>query len=147
MAGFLLRKHVRLSEWVCSKWACMIAAVGLVAGAVLLLRTRTMVSMHLVAVCAIPVLWFLFRSRESNTTLVERMLARVGRGSLYVYLFHFFLAYSLHFYFVGDWIKASGHYVAGFVLAIAVAVPVAYCCLGVGWLIDRVPPVKKYIFP
>ena len=147
MAGFLCRRHAWLSESLCSKRACAIACTGLVAGTVLLLKSKTLVATHIVAACAIPALWFAFRCREHGAATVERMLALVGRKSLYVYLFHFFLAYSLHLYFVGDWMKATGHYVAGFLLAVAVALPVTACCLGAGWLIDRIPPVKRYIFP
>lgn len=90
---------------------------------------------NLLSLSFIIVFVYLFKSREGETSAIERELARIGRGTLDVYIFHYFVISTVHLGAFGQWLENSENWLLLGIVNVSVSIIIAYICLGFGKLI------------
>ena len=87
------------------------------------------VFMHLAALCAIIVLLFVFQKREKDSSYAESFLGYIGKSSIDVYLFHFFLLNAINLSMVGKWFDLTNNYFVEFLVVLSIAILVSSLCV------------------
>lgn len=101
---------------------------------------------NFIALAFIIVFVYLFKLREGKTSLVERELARIGRGTLDVYIFHYFVISTVHLGVFGQWLENSENWLLLALVNVSLSVVVAYVSLGFGKLIKLSRLVEDIVY-
>lgn len=88
----------------------------------------------------------LFQRRENSTSLIERELARLGRGSLDVYIFHYFFLWTISLHPFGTYCQETGNLLLFVLVAAVLSVIIAYLCLLVGYILKSSSLLQTIIF-
>lgn len=145
IAGYLFRKY-NLTETLLTKnivfSCCMIAYAVTV-----YFFTKGFFRLFLFsAFLSVPTFVYLFKKFESNSGVVSNALTKIGRHSLDIYIYHFFLVFALrlsgwHEYFIG-----TDNLLLECVIVAILSVAIAYSCIGIGYLIRQSEFLEKLIY-
>ena len=95
---------------------------------------------------SIPIFIFLFYKRENDDTLIERELARFGKNSLHIYIYHYFLLRSISLQELGVWFYNSGNIFIEGVISLSISILIAYVCVLVGNIFKEIPSLYKIVY-
>lgn len=95
---------------------------------------------------ALVVYFWLFKSREHNDSVIERELARIGRGSLDVYIYQYFFLYSVKLSPLGRWFVETDNVLLEVLTVLVFAVIITYVSLLTGWVLKRSLLLKNIIY-
>lgn len=98
------------------------------------------------AIMAITCLIYLFYSREHFNSVFEDTLARFGKGSLDIYIFHFFILKSLNIKAIDYWFNQSGNILFELIFLVFLSIIIAYICLNIGKLIRISRPLSFIVY-
>ncbi len=98
------------------------------------------------AITAITCMIYLFYSHEHSNSVFENELSRLGKKSLDIYVFHFFLLKTLNIKTVCDWFYQSGNILLEFMFLIFFSIIIAYICLCIGKLIRNSRALSFIVF-
>lgn len=145
IAGYLFRKY-NLTETLLTKnivfSCCMIGYAVTV-----YFFTKGFFRLFLFsAFLSVPTFVYLFKKFESNSGVVSNALAKIGRHSLDIYIYHFFLVFALrlsgwHEYFIG-----TDNLLLECVIVAILSVAIAYSCIGIGYLIRQSEFLENLIY-
>lgn len=88
----------------------------------------------------------LFANRENEDTWIERQLAFIGKHTLDIYILHYFIISSINLTMVGQWFADTNNGLLATLLAIIIAIPVAYISTYAGQLLRKSEFLRKYAF-
>ena len=144
--GYMVKKYQILKDFVFSDSGYTIAFI--VYGICLLLDYRQFWYYLGIPMGMFAAVFFanLFRRREEQTTVVERELARLGRGSLDVYIFHYFFLWTISLHPFGTYCFETGNLLLCVLVASVLSVIIAYLCLLVGYVLKSSNLLKAIIY-
>lgn len=98
------------------------------------------------AFLSVPTFVYLFKKIESNHDIVSNALARIGRHSLDIYIYHFFFVFALRLSGWHEYFIASYNLLLESVIVAILSVAIAYSCIGIGYLIRQSEFLEKLIY-
>lgn len=109
--GYLFRKWDLTKEIMRRNW---IFSVSLLSYVSIKLSLDNGLKMHFIPLimsfCAIMSLFCLFGWRENKHTVLDRQLGLIGRNTLDIYIYHYFLLQMISLPLLGKWISSTGNY-------------------------------------
>ena len=144
--GYMVKKYQRLRAFVFSNSGYTIALIAYAIG--LLLSYRDVWYYIGIPVGLVAAVFFanLFRRREEKSSIIEHELARLGRGSLDVYIFHFFFIWLISLRPFGTYCFETGNLLLYVLVAAALSVIIAYLCLLVGYVLKSSNLLQAIIY-
>ena len=136
IVGYLMRKYRGIE--VIKKWVGMSAVCVACYAMVVLLYDKIEVDIAywILGFSATILLIHVF-SRIQTRNQLTGFLEQVGRGSLYVYIYHYFLLQVIHLEVAGKWFALSGNYLLEALLVLSLAFVVIQITLFVGKIIEK----------
>lgn len=98
------------------------------------------------AFLSVPTFVYLFKKFESNNDIVSNALARIGRHSLDIYIYHFFFVFALRLTGWHEYFIATDNMLLECVIVTIFSVAIAYSCIGIGCLIRQSEFLEKLIY-
>lgn len=89
---------------------------------------------------------YVFKQREGLETVLERELARIGRGSLDIYVLHYFFINIIHLNPFGVWLSETHNYLIEALFALTLSVVIAYMCIFAGAILHKSDFVENVIY-
>lgn len=132
-AGFFVRQHARVLAFLCNDYVEALCLVGIV---IYFAFNLQMVS-RFFPFLPVGVLICAFRRREHSEGFVNRQLSWIGKNTLYIYVFHYFLLETVDLKMVYNAIVATHNYLAELLLIFAVSLVLAYISVCVGRILRR----------
>lgn len=94
---------------------------------------------------AIIVLVFLFRRREHETSRVEQSLSAIGRSTLDIYIFHYFVLRIIDLTDVASYLHHSFNYLLELIMLVAMALVVSEICMLVGKVMRQSEIIRRVV--
>ena len=88
----------------------------------------------------------LFQRREQLSSFIEGELARLGRGSLDVYIFHFFFLWTINLRPFGNYCVETGNLFLHVLVAILLSIVIAYLSLLIGYILKTSNLLQTIIY-
>lgn len=136
--GYLFRKWDLTKEIMRRNW---IFSVSLLSYVSIKLSLDNGLKMHFIPLimsfCAIMSLFCLFGWRENKHTVLDRQLGLIGRNTLDIYIYHYFLLQMISLPLLGKWISSTGNYFIEGVLLILLSLSIAYASIVIGKTIKK----------
>lgn len=98
------------------------------------------------AFLSVPTFVYLFKKFESNHDIVSKALARIGRHSLDIYIYHFFSVFALRLSGWHEYFMATDNLLLESVIVAILSVAIAYSCIGIGYLIRQSEFLENLIY-
>lgn len=143
--GYITRKYT-LTKWLMSHNIIMSLAMIIIIPASIMYFSSHGHMYNLIALAFIVILMYLFKQREERTSIIEQELSRFGKGSLNIYIFHYFVINYINLSTVGDWLVSSGNLLISALLNISISIIVAYIAYGFGHLIQQSELIKGIVY-
>ena len=143
--GFFSHKY-QLTERLMSNNVVMSLSMVFILPACILYFSGFKHIYNFLSLAFIIVFVYLFKSRESKTSVIERELARIGRGTLDVYIFHYFVISTVHLGAFGQWLENSGNWLFLGIVNVSVSIVIAYVCVGFGQLIRQSKLIEDVLY-
>lgn len=87
-----------------------------------------------------------FVLREDSDSFFERQLSFIGKKTLDIYIYHFFIINITHLDVLGKWFADTGNYFFEVLLGAIYSVLVAYICIGFGNIVRKSDIFKMIIY-
>uniref|UniRef100_A0AB33JFM0 Acyltransferase n=1 Tax=Prevotella sp. GTC17262 TaxID=3236797 RepID=A0AB33JFM0_9BACT len=100
----------------------------------------------IVAITSIVPFIYLFKKRNNSKTRIEQELSRIGRKSLDIYIYHYFIVDSISLISVGKWIRLTNNIFLEGVIALFFAIPIAYLCIIIAKIIKNFPLLYRIVY-
>lgn len=136
VSGFLLRKFERLEPVMGNNNIYSASLIGYIVLNVIFVNGFYHIY-TLVGLCSIPVFIHLAKSRENSSTVIENALAYIGKNSLDIYIYHFFIIKILFLSEFGTWISKTGNYAIEGFCSLCLSIVIAYLCILIGKTIKK----------
>ncbi len=143
--GFFSHKY-QLTERLMSNNVVMSLSMVFILPACILYFSGFKHIYNFLSLAFIIVFVYLFKLRENKTSVIERELARIGRGTLDVYIFHYFVISTVHLGAFGQWLENSGNWLFLGIVNISVSIAIAYVCVGFGQLIRQSKLIEDVLY-
>lgn len=145
IAGYLFRKY-NLTETFLSKNVVFSCSMIGYAVTVYFFTKGYFRVFLLSAFLSVPTFVYLFKKFESNHDIVSNALARIGRHSLDIYIYHFFFVFALRLSGWHEYFIATDNLLLESVIVAILSVTIAYSCIGIGILIRQSEFLEKLIY-
>lgn len=144
--GFIVRRHNLMAWIVTHNWIFTLALLSYVP-LLYLFETHVFVRFgQLVPISIIIVLLYLFRAREHQTAWWDRGLAYIGRSTLDIYVFHYFVLNVINLRAVSPWLQQSGNYLLELLLLVVIALLVCGVCILIGKVLRQSDIIRMVVF-
>lgn len=144
--GYMVNKYKKLKDFIFSNIGYTIALIVYAVGLYLSYREFWYYIGIPLGLFAAAFFANLFQRRENSTSLIERELARLGRGSLDVYIFHYFFLWTISLHPVGTYCFETGNLLLFVLVSVVLSVIIAYLCLLVGYILKSSSLLQTIIF-
>lgn len=101
---------------------------------------------QLLSVSFIGTYMFLFIRRENNHTYIEDLLSSIGRHSLDVYIFHFFLLNLVSLPFWGQWFLQTKNFLLEMLVILPLAIIISIFCIIIGKILRQSSLIRKIFY-
>ncbi len=91
-------------------------------------------------------LCYLFRNREKENSVIENLLGYIGKNSLDVYIFHYFILTTINLKEIGQWLHKDGNYFIEIILVTILAIFIAYLTILIGKSIKKSEWLKNIVY-
>lgn len=76
----------------------------------------------------------------------HNLLEYVGRHTIFIYLFHYYILICISMPFLNNWFADNGNILIDVLSAVVPVTLVMVICVGISRLFDKIPKIKKLIF-
>lgn len=92
--------------------------------------------------------FYLFHGREQNNSFLENELARIGRNSLDVYIYHYFFIGTsiINLSPLGNWFAQSRNTFLELITALILAILVTYLSIGIGCIVKKSNLLSRVVY-
>ena len=101
---------------------------------------------QIVPLTAIIVLFYLFRARKHVFSFMDRVLGDIGRCTLDIYIYHYFLLRIINLRFIDGWLRQTSNYFFETILFVCIAVMVCVLCMMIGKVLRKSQIVDKIVY-
>ena len=91
-------------------------------------------------------LCYLFRIREKEYSMIENLLGHIGKNSLDVYIFHYFILITINLEDVGVWLHKDGNLFIEVILVTILAILIAYIAILFGKSIKKSELINDIVY-
>lgn len=91
-------------------------------------------------------LCYLFRNREKENSVIENLLGYIGKNSLDVYIFHYFILTTINLKEIGTWLHKDGNFFIEVILVTILAILIAYIAIFFGKSIKRSELINDIVY-
>lgn len=133
--GYMVKKYKKLKDFVFSNVGYAIAVIVYAVGLYLSYNEFWYYIGIPLGLFAAAFFANLFQRRENNSSFFERELARLGRGSLDVYIFHYFFLWTISLHPFGTYCFETGNLLLFVLVSAGLSIVIAYLCLLVGHIL------------
>lgn len=145
--GYLFRKWDITKEIMRRNWIFSVSLLGYVS---IKLSLDNGLKMHFIPLimsfCAIISLICLFGWRENEHTVLDKQLGLIGRNTLDIYIYHYFLLQIISLPLLGKWISSTENYFIEGILLILLSLSIAYASIVIGKIIKKSRWLDKMIY-
>lgn len=143
--GFMSRRYSMTNYILKYNW---ISTIGILAYTLLLIFYATGLKhlYMLVSVASIIPFILLFKKRNNYNTRIEQELAKIGRSSLDIYIYHYFIVNSILLLELGKWLRITRNFFLEGLISLAFSLAIAYLCILIGSIIKEYTLLNKIIY-
>lgn len=135
--GYMCNRNQILMKLICNTYTYSVTIIGTIAALYAYVAMGMSPVRYFVPVFAICACVYLFKLREQQDTVVENQLAFLGKNTLYIYIFHYFLVYSIHLEIVGRRFDTSSNVFIEFLFCLVLAFGLSYISIAIGKVIEK----------
>jgi len=144
--GFIVRKY-RLTDWLARhNWVFSLALILYIP---LLYAYETGIFVHfaqILPLSAIIILISLFRAREHSNSLVEQGLSFIGRGTLDIYVIHYFILRIVNLKDIANYLYQSENYLLEVFMLFIMDLLVAGICILIGRVLRQSEIIRRVVY-
>ena len=144
--GYMVKKYHKLKDFVFSNVGYTIALIVYAVGLYLSYKEFWYYIGIPLGLFAAAFFANLFQRRENHSSFVERELARLGRGSLDVYIFHFFFLWTISLHPFGNYCFETGNLLLFVLVSAVLSIIIAYLCLLIGHILKSSNLLQTIIY-
>ncbi len=135
--GYICNRNSILIKFICNTYTYTVTIIGTIAALYAYVAMGLSPVRYFVPICAICGCVYFFRLRDQKDTILENQLAFLGKNTLYIYIFHYFLVYSIHLEIVGRWFDTSSNVFIEFSFCLVLAFGLSYISIAIGKVIEK----------
>lgn len=87
--------------------------------------------------CPIIILTFIFRKREKESTFFDNTLSYIGRNTLDIYIYHFFIVVNINLQMVGTWLNTTNNHIIETFFVVLISIIICYISILMGRIIKN----------
>lgn len=144
--GYMVKKYQKLKDFVFSNIGYTIALIVYAVGLYLSYKEFWYYIGIPMGVFAAAFFVNLFQRRENQSSFAERELARLGRGSLDVYIFHYFFLWTISLHPLGNYCFETGNLLLFILVSASLSIVIAYLCILVGHILKSSNLLQTIIY-
>lgn len=144
--GYMVRKYKKLKDYVFSNVGYTIALIVYAVGLYLSYIDFWYYIGTPLGLFAAAFFANLFQRRENQSSFVERELARLGRGSLDVYIFHYFFLWTISLHPFGTYCFETGNLLLFVLVSAGLSIVIAYLSLLIGHILKSSNLLQTIIY-
>lgn len=147
--GYMVRKYNMMSWLQKNNWIFTISLISYVLMLAFPLHSHVLHTLTwrvLMPMTGILTSLLFFANRENNDSQVEKQLSFIGKHTLDIYVLHYFLIGSINLSALGLWFKDTKNGLLATLLAILIAVTVAYISIYSGKLLRKSKFLNDFAF-
>ncbi len=91
-------------------------------------------------------LCYLFRIREKENSLIENLLGHIGKNSLDVYIYHYYILTTINLKDIGVWLHKDGNFFIEVILVTILAIFIAYIAILIGKSIKKSELINDIVY-
>ena len=144
--GFLVRRYNGIS-WL--KKRASLFSVALLSYIPLLIFYDKGTLIHfaqIVPLTAIIILLYIFIYRNDKYSKVENLLAWIGKGTLDIYIYHYFILQIINIPYLGNWFIYTSNYFLEVILLCIMAVAISCICIYIGKVIRLSSLLTMFVY-
>ena len=145
--GFLVRKYNLMHEVFEKDIIFTVSLVSIVPLYFLLPITSHV--FVIISICYVLVLVVLFRNRNSDHSLIEDELARFGRKSMDIYIYHYFLVSlsgTIKLHELGEWFLRTNNWLMELIFLAFLSILISYLSIAIGYIIRCSKMLRLFMF-
>ena len=100
----------------------------------------------LVSITSILPFIHFFRKRNNKKSIIESELEKIGKNSLYVYIFHYFLLRIIFLDSLGSWFKSTHNLLLEALVSLFFAIFISYICITIGRITEYFNTLSKILY-
>lgn len=89
---------------------------------------------------------YIFSNRENASSFIENKLEFIGRNTLEIYIFHYFLLFNLNVVFIQDWAIATHNGLLELLFVAFISIIITYISIGIGWIFHQEKWLQRIIY-
>ena len=101
---------------------------------------------QIVPLTAIIILLYIFIYRNDKYSKVENLLAWIGKGTLDIYIYHYFILQIINIPYLGNWFIETSNYFLEMIVLFVMAVVISWTCIYMGKVVRLSPLLKKFVY-
>lgn len=101
---------------------------------------------QIVPLTAIVALVYLFRNREHSSGFMDKWLANIGRCTLDIYIYHYFVLRLINLRIIDSWLRSTGNYIFEVILLVGLAILTCIICMMIGKILRKSQIVDKFVY-
>lgn len=145
MLGFFMRRYGIANNLLNHNWMFTVSLLSFIACLLLIRHGYEHLEIPTGLVGAFSFFW-LFKEREHDSSFIESELARIGRCSLDVYIYHVFFLHKFGLTFVGEFCTRTNNLWMELLLLIVTSLLIAYSSMLIGWILKRSHLVNDIVY-
>lgn len=146
--GFIFRKYNL--ALILERYSNIICAFSAIIYLIVLYATITL-NLHsyvnaITGLCAVPFLFILFKKRGHKNSLIDKELNRLGRYSLEIYMFEYFMLAFINLRNLEELFSSMNNHFLLLIIAIVITVLIVYSSIFIGYLSHETGYLDKLIY-
>ena len=145
-AGFLVRRYNGINQL---KKSSLLFSVALISYIPLLILYDNGTLVHfaqIVPLTIIIILLYIFIYRNDKYSKIENILAWIGKGTLDIYIFHYFILWIINIPILGDWFIETSNYFLEVIFLYILSIIISCACICIGRTIRLSPLLSKVVY-
>lgn len=145
-AGFLVRRYNGINQL---KKSSLLFSVALISYIPLLILYDNGTLVHfaqIVPLTIMIILLYLFVYRNDKYSKIENLLAWIGKGTLDIYIYHYFILQIINIPYLGNWFISTSNYFFEIILLCILSISISCVCVMWGRIIRLSPLLTKIVY-
>lgn len=142
-AGFISKRYRLANYMERNNW---VFSVALIYSIVIKLFPTTNIIPKLPMFAMVLVLFYFFMKREKANTFIENQLALIGKKSIDVYIFHYFIVVNLNLKLIGDIFAQNRNFFIEGILVFILTLIIAYISILIGTILRKSEWINNIVF-
>jgi putative membrane protein len=144
--GFLVRRYNGV-DWLKKRTALFSIALISYIPLLILYDKETLIHFaQIVPLTAIIILLYIFIYRNDKYSKIENLLAWIGKGTLDIYIFHYFILQIINIPILGNWFIETSNYFLEVIFLCILSIIISCACICIGRTIRLSPLLTQIVY-